>query len=152
MNLFRRKKVNHTYQEEELSDLVQNEESSWFDQRLDKRNSTPDDNKEKSSYQLDPILFRRLIEGTSFDHREIIEHKPTDQRERSIQEKGGGSPKKKKVPIIPEKPVMSRRSKVSKFVNYTGKRKKFINKEQEKRLGNIVHEVLRYSKRGNTEP
>ncbi len=142
MNLFHKKTTSHVEKEEEFTDkfkyqaLPDSEETG----------SAGVGNKERGLYHLNPSLFRRLIEGTSLDRRKKI--KTEEQITRTEQ--------KQAVAINSQKNIVSKRTpalkKVEKkvFIDAAGKRKKFINKERENKLGNIVKEILGYPKKQNS--
>ena len=139
MNIFRKhiKKIDENGIEEE--ELTQNQNEPVLEKALSKEHN----NQENNSDYPDPELLRRLIEGTSFDRRTKIELKKGKKEETAPKQDAITHPKithefeslpdymkdERKMPSLPAK-------------NMSLKRKKFINKEREKRLGNIVYEVL----------
>jgi hypothetical protein len=95
---------------------------------------------EENSNYPNPELFRRLIEGTSYDRRKGIELEQEKRKEINLQ---------KEIPNIqsrqvPEFPNYSENKQGISMLNenISLKRKKFINKKRESRLGHIVYEVL----------
>lgn len=141
MDFFTKTKI-HQFDDEE--------KSAPFDQYLKipelKENiSAETDMQEKNTYYPNPALFRRLIEGTSFDHRTRKEEKEEEQRSSTgVEDAATGAVhsylKKKKES---SKRTVQKRVKKEENVSSSSKKKQFIVKER-KRLGNIVHEVLGY--------
>jgi len=116
---------------------------------LEEELSSENNNQKDDTDYPNPELFRRLIEGTSFDRRtEILPEKQATNKEdeQTI-------PKKPKynqvVPEITNKKIHETKP----CMNKSDKKKKFINKERENKLGNIVNEVLGHSqKQKNQNP
>lgn len=137
MNIFQKhvKKYNETEIEDKASTPLHDELVP--EESLSKEK---DDQARNCNYP-NPELFRRLLEGTSFDRRTGIELKQEKRKEADLQ---------KEIPNTQSKQVSE------KFPNYVQhkqrtpifnkdmplRRKKFINKERESRLGHIVFEVL----------
>ena len=142
MNLFQKKTVNHSEKKEDFTDSDELKIMSDPEKMV----STGDYNQGKDSYYLDPLLFRRLIEGTSYDRRPKIETEEEITRTKN----------KDRTVIIPQKSIDFKRMPVLKrdekkvSLNTNSKIKKFINKERENKLGHIVHEIMGYPKKQNS--
>ena len=108
----------------------------------------------QSSYHPDPKLLRRLIENTSFDHRE---KKIIDQKRQHNNEEKTEMNRKNMPEIFSTKRQLNER----KTENHTGqnwikksffgknslpKKKKFLKKERENRLSDLVNQVLQTGK------
>jgi hypothetical protein len=95
---------------------------------------------ENNSNYPNPELFRRLIEGTSFDRRTGIELKQEIRKEIDKKETPNTQSKE-----IPENYPNYREHKQGIPIfnkDLSSKRKKFINEKRENRLSHIVYEVL----------
>jgi hypothetical protein len=96
---------------------------------------------ENNTNYPNPELLRRLLEGTSFDRRTGFKLKQEGKKEANPQKETPNTQSKK----IPEKFPNYREDKQGIPIlnkDLSSKRKKFINKERESRLGHIVYEVL----------
>ncbi|MBN2396328.1 MAG: hypothetical protein JXC36_07690 [Candidatus Atribacteria bacterium] len=140
MNLFWKKSHDDFFKGEETILLNQDDETSESDKKIPSELSeiSKTKEKEKSLYQPSPELFRRLIEGTSFDHRERIENKQPPMK---IDSHLSEIIQSREKPVFEEKfSLKSADQRV--LINPTVSRKKFIKKERENRLGSLVFEVL----------
>lgn len=137
MNLFHKKSDNYFLKEEEITELNQYTEIPESEQKV---SSGTGEIKEKSLYQPNPALFRRLIEGTSFDQRKRVEE---DQYQNKIDQEPIKMIQFTNKPSI-EIPTVSKKEEYKISSSPSLNRKKFIKKERENRLGNLVHEVLGY--------
>jgi hypothetical protein len=138
MNLFNKKKISHFKKEEESVDFDQYQNRSEAEETLLAENGIP----VRNSYYPNPALFRRLIEGTSFDQRIRVEEK----REIAQIEVEQTDIIHSKNNIAFERKHGIRKDLKEVPTGASVKKKKFIKKER-KRLGNIVHEVLGYPQR-----
>ena len=143
MDFFSQSKVSHLEEEEEKKTVPYHQYLKIPELKDTISNET--DIRGKSSYYPNPALFRRLIEGTSFDHRTKKEAREDEGKERTESE---GVPTASTQPYLYRKKASSRKmvqKKEEKTINTSSssKKKQFIVKER-KRLGNIVHEVLGY--------
>jgi len=134
MNLFPKKITYHDENEMKI------EEDAQYQKEPDsgRTNCTEKYNREVNSYYPDPELFRRLIEGTSWDRRTKI---TSEQKITKIKDKGTDLIQPQNKQIFKKIPTLKiNEQKTS--IKAASKRKKFINKERENRLGHIVYEVL----------
>ena len=114
-----------------------------FETELEEKLSPENNNQKDDINYPNPELFRRLIEGTSFDRRtEIIPEKQTNNKEDEQT-----VPMKPKYSQVVTGITTKKIHETKVYMNKTAKKKKFINKERENRLGNIVYEVLSHSKK-----
>jgi len=110
---------------------------------LEEELSSENNNQKDDTDYPNPELFRRLIEGTSFDRRtEILPEKQATNKEDEQT-----MPKKPKYSQVVTGITTKKIHETKAYMNKTAKKKKFINKERENRLGNIVYEVLSHSKK-----
>ena len=131
MNLFRKKTINIFNNEGQSKEKsVEHEENT----REIKLTSSGSNIEESNTVNPNPELFRKLIEGTSFDHRK----KEKDKKEEFYRENNGIYKDKNK----PDKDVPSERLPFTKNIEI---KRKFINKKSEKRLENIINEVFKYN-------
>jgi hypothetical protein len=138
MNIFRKHEKNY-----DINEIKDKESQKPHDESLPENSifvkMGVQEQEENSNYP-NPELFRRLIEGTSYDRRKGIELKQEKRKEINLQ---------KEIPNIqsrqvPEFPNYSENKQGISTLNenISLKRKKFINKERESRLRHIVYNVL----------
>ena len=136
MNIFR--KIIKEDNENEKK-VLESEKYQIESELEDKLSSENNHQKDDITYP-NPELLRRLIEGTSFDRRtEIL---PKKQATNKVDEKT--IPKKTKYSQVVTEISNQKIHETKVYMNKSDKKKKFINKERESRLGNIVNEVLRH--------
>jgi len=120
-----------------------------FESGIEEELSSENNNQKDDINYPNPALFRRLIEGTSFDRRtEILPKKQATNKddEKTMQ-------KKQKYSQVVTEINNKKIHETKPCMNKSDKKKKFINKERESRLGNIVNEVLGHSqKQKNQNP
>jgi len=137
MNLFRKEVINHFEKEVEIENQDQYQEMSYSEERISNRT----DKQEKELYYPNPALFRRLIEGTSFDRRIRVE--PEQQINKTEDGQRAAIPPKNSI-VFKNTPLFQKSHQKKETTDKSGKRKKFINKERENKLGHLVHDVLGY--------
>jgi hypothetical protein len=119
--------------------LTQNQNETEPKKALSKEHNKQESN---SDYP-DPELLRRLLEGTSYDRRKKIELKQETKKETAPKQATIIHPQiRNEVEELPDNMKHEQGIPYLPAKNMPLKRKKFINKEREKRLGYIVYEVL----------
>ena len=114
-----------------------------FESGLEEKLSSENNHQKDDINYPNPELFRRLIEGTSFDRRtEILpkKHATNKEDEQTL-------PKKPKYSQVVSEINNKKIHGTKPCMNKSEKKKKFINKERENRLVNIVNEVLGHSQK-----
>ena len=145
MNIFRKiiKKDNE-------NEIKEGESEGYpFESGIEEELSSENNHQKDDINYPNPELFRRLIEGTSFDRRtEILPKKQANNKEDEQT-----MPKKPKYSQVVIAINNKKIHETKRCMNKNDKKKKFINKERENRLVNIVNEVLAHSqKKKNQNP
>jgi hypothetical protein len=137
MNIFRKHIKNYDEKEVKVEESTDVHADTIPEESLSAKNITQENN---INYP-NPELLRRLLEGTSFDRRTGFKLKQEGEKEANSKKEMPNNQSKQVTEKFPDyREYKQGNPKINKDISF--RRKKFINKERESRLGHIVYEVL----------
>ena len=144
MNLFQRKIDNYSDNGKSQKEYENFEISTDWEESYKKNKER--DISAKEVYYPNALMFRSLLEGTSFDRRV---HKKKEAPEKPIQTESEDVPDislQQKISAIGIYPTKNKKLEKSANFYKSLKKKKFITEKEQNRLGYIVKKVLRPAK------